>query len=109
IYALSCVLHECLTGSQPFPADSVSVVITSHLMQPIPRPSVMRPGIPAAFDHVIARGMAKKPADRYASAGDFAAAANDALTQRDQDQAANILQRSQDATMPGFNFPGAIG
>ncbi len=108
IYALSCVLHECLTGSQPFPADSVSVVITSHLMQPIPRPSVMRPGIPAAFDHVIARGMAKKPTERYASAGDFAAAANDALTQRDQDQAANILQRSQDATMPGY-FPGAIG
>ncbi len=109
IYALSCVLHECLTGSQPFPADSVSVVITSHLMQPIPRPSVMRPGVPAAFDQVIARGMAKKPADRFASAGDFAAAANDALTQRDQDQAANILQRSQEATMPGFGFPGAIG
>ena len=108
IYALSCVLHECLTGSQPFPADSVSVVITSHLMQPIPRPSVMRPGIPTAFDYVIARGMAKKPAERYASAGDLAAAANDALTQRDQDQAANILQRSQDATMPGY-FPGAIG
>ncbi|OBK79495.1 serine/threonine-protein kinase [Mycobacterium sp. 1274761.0] len=107
IYALACVLHECLTGSQPYPADSVSVVITSHLMQPIPRPSVMRPGIPAAFDHVIARGMAKKPADRYASAGDFAAAANDALTQRDQDQAADILQRSQEATMPGY--AGAIG
>lgn len=106
IYALACVLHECLTGSQPFPADSVSVVITSHLMQPIPRPSVMRPGIPAAFDRVIERGMAKKPTDRFASAGDFAAAANDALTQRDQDQAANIIQRSQDATMPG---PGAIG
>ncbi|MFY9921590.1 MAG: serine/threonine-protein kinase [Mycobacterium sp.] len=108
IYALACVLHECLTGSQPFPADSVSVVITSHLMQPIPRPSVTRPGIPAAFDQVIARGMAKKPAERYASAGDLAVAANDALTQRDQDQAASILQRSQEATMPGF-LPGAIG
>jgi serine/threonine-protein kinase len=107
IYALACVLHECLTGAQPYPADSVSVVITSHLMQPIPRPSVMRPGIPAAFDQVIARGMAKRPADRYASAGDLAAAANDALTQRDQDQAANILQRSQEATMPGI--AGAIG
>jgi serine/threonine kinase PknH len=102
IYALACVLHECLTGSQPFPADSVSVVITSHLMQPIPRPSMMRPGIPAAFDQVIARGMAKKPADRYASAGDLAVAANHALTQRDQDQAADILQRSQQATMPGY-------
>ncbi len=102
IYSLACVLHECLTGSQPFRADSVSVVITSHLMDPIPRPSLMRPGIPAAFDEVIARGMAKKPEDRYASAGDLAAAANHALTRRDQDQSATILQRSQDATMPGI-------
>ena len=102
IYALACVLHECLTGSQPYPADSVSMVITAHLMQPVPRPSEIRPGIPVAFDKVIARGMSKKPEDRYASAGDLAAAANEALTQRDQDQAANILQRSQDATMPGI-------
>ena len=105
IYALACVLHECLTGSQPFPADSVSAVITAHLMQPVPRQSVMRPGIPGAFDRVIERGMAKNPNDRFASAGDLAAAANDALTQRDQDQAANILQRSQEATMPAFVTP----
>jgi serine/threonine-protein kinase len=102
IYSLACVLHECLTGSQPFRADSVSVVITSHLMDPIPRPSQLRPGIPVAFDEVIARGMAKKPEDRYASAGELAAAANHALTRRDQDQAATILQHSQDATIPGI-------
>lgn len=100
VYALSCVLHECLTGSQPFPSDSVSVVITAHLMNPVPKPSEQRPGIPPAFDAVIARGMAKKPEDRYASAGDLAAAANDALTQRDQDQAATILQRSEAAAPP---------
>jgi serine/threonine-protein kinase len=54
VYALTCVLHECLTGSQPFPGDSVSTVITAHLMQPIPAPSRQRPGIPPAFDQVIA-------------------------------------------------------
>jgi serine/threonine kinase PknH len=105
IYALTCVLHECLTGSQPYPGDSVSVVITAHLMQPIPKPSEQRPGIPGAFDQVITRGMAKKPGDRYASAGDLATAANDALTARDQDKAATILQRSRDATLPGMPKP----
>jgi serine/threonine kinase PknH len=105
VYALACVLHECLTGSQPYPGDSVSVVITAHLMQPIPKPSEERPGIPAAFDQVIARGMAKKPEDRYASAGDLAMAANDALTDRDQDQAATILQRSTASTLPGPPTP----
>ena len=105
VYALTCVLHECLTGGQPYPGDSVSVVITSHLMQPIPKPSEERPGIPAAFDEVIARGMAKKPEERFVSAGDLAIAANDALSARDQDQAATILQRGQDATMPGTPIP----
>jgi serine/threonine-protein kinase len=107
IYALACVLHECLTGAQPYSGDSVGVVITAHLMQPIPRPSVQRPGIPAAFDQVIARGMAKKPDDRYASAGDLAMSATEALTARDQDQAETILQRGEAATMPGMSMGSA--
>jgi serine/threonine protein kinase len=100
IYALACVLYECLAGSQPYGGDSVSAVITAHLMQPIPRPSAERPGIPDAFDQVIARGMAKKPDERFATAGDLATAATYALTPRDQDQAATILQRGEAATRP---------
>jgi serine/threonine-protein kinase len=102
IYALACVLHECLTGSQPYGGDSVSVVITAHLMQPIPRPSVERPGIPAAFDQVIARGMAKKPEERFSSAGDMAMAAQQALTESDKGQAETIVQRSEAATAPAM-------
>ena len=79
IYALACVLHEALTGSPPYRADSASVLVTSHLLDPVPQPSVARAGIPKAFDAVIARGMAKKPEDRYASAGDLALAAHEAL------------------------------
>lgn len=79
IYALACVLHQCLTGAQPYPADSVSMLVTAHLMEPPPQPSRLRPDVPAAFDAVVARGMAKPPEDRYASAGDLAADALAAL------------------------------
>lgn len=79
IYSLACVLHECLTGATPFPAESVSVLIRSHLSEPPPRASAARAGVPEAIDGVIARAMAKAPADRYQTAGQFAAAARAAL------------------------------
>ncbi len=100
IYALACVLHEALTGSPPYRADSASTLVTAHLLDPIPKPSDVRAGVPKAFDAVIARGMAKKPEDRYASAGDLALAAHEALSDPDQDRAANIVRRSQEATLP---------
>ncbi|WP_422750159.1 serine/threonine-protein kinase [Mycobacterium sp. WMMD1722] len=79
IYALACVLHQCLTGAQPYPADSVSTLVTAHLMEPPPVPSRLRPGIPSAFDAVVARGMAKSAEDRYGSAGELARAGEAAL------------------------------
>jgi serine/threonine-protein kinase len=100
VYALACVLHECLTGSPPYRADSAGMLITAHLMEPIPRPSKLRPGIPAAFDDVIAGGMAKEAKDRYGSAGELALAANEALSARDQDRASDIVEHSQEATLP---------
>ncbi|WP_156690373.1 serine/threonine protein kinase PknE [Mycobacterium sp. Marseille-P9652] len=99
IYALACVLYECLTGSPPYTGDQISVM-GAHLNQAIPRPSAARPSIPAAFDRVIARGMAKDPADRYATCGDLSAAAYEALATPDQDRATDILQRSQVASLP---------
>src|ERR1700758_5073823 len=102
IYSLACVLYECLTGSPPYASDSAGVLVSAHLMEPIPQPSTKRSGIPRAFDAVIARGMAKKPPDRYASAGDLALAAHEALSDPDQDSAANILRRSEESTLPGL-------
>jgi serine/threonine-protein kinase len=99
IYALACVLYECLTGSPPYRGDQISVM-SAHLNQAIPRPSAVRPDIPAAFDRVIAGGMAKNPADRYATCGDLSAAAYAALATPDQDRATDILQRSQLAGLP---------
>ena len=39
IYALACVLYECLTGAAPYPSDNAGVLISAHMMNPIPRPS----------------------------------------------------------------------
>ncbi|WP_155770023.1 serine/threonine-protein kinase, partial [Mycobacterium asiaticum] len=100
IYALACVLYESLTGSAPYQSDSAGVLISAHMNNPIPRPSAARKGVPRALDAVIARGMAKKPADRYPSAGDLARAAQQALSEPDQDQVADIVRRSQEAVLP---------
>jgi serine/threonine protein kinase, bacterial len=96
IYSLACVLGECLIGAPPFRGDSVERLVASHLMEPVPRPSQLRPGqVPPALDEVVARGMAKNPNDRYRRAGDLANAALHALTATEQHRAESILQQTE--------------
>lgn len=74
VYALGCVLTAALTGEPPFPRASVPGTILAHLHDPPPRPSATA-GVPQAFDEVVARALAKRPSDRYGSAGELAKAA----------------------------------
>ena len=73
IYSLGCVLHAALLGDPPFPRSTVPATLLAHLNDPPPRPSER--GAPQGFDRVMARALAKDPADRYLSAGDLGRAA----------------------------------
>ena len=79
VYALACVLYECLTGEAPFSSTSLEQIMTAHLMLPPPRPSESNRALATAFDDVIARGMAKEPDDRYGSCGALGRAAQRAV------------------------------
>jgi serine/threonine protein kinase, bacterial len=80
IYALACVLYECLTGAAPFPGDSLEQQLAGHLTLNPPTPSDHNPAIPTTFDEVIDRGMAKQPDHRYATTVELANAAHHAIT-----------------------------
>ena len=74
------MLYECLTGSRPFPGTSMESQVAAHLTEPPPRPSATQPKVPAAFDAVITKGMAKEPEQRYQSVTDLSTAAQQAPT-----------------------------
>ncbi|ORB11499.1 protein kinase domain-containing protein, partial [Mycobacterium noviomagense] len=80
VYALACVLYECLTGVPPFPGDSMEQQIAGHLTLDPPKPSAVNSAVPAGFDEVIAKGMAKSLDERFQSARELARAARQALT-----------------------------
>ena len=78
-YALACVAYQLLTGVVPFARDQGMSVLFAHLSEPPPALAARWPGLPAAADAVLARGLAKVPEKRYASCTDFADALRGAL------------------------------
>jgi serine/threonine protein kinase len=78
VYALGCVLFQALTGEVPYPRGSSAATMFAHLEAPVPTVSAVAPDLPAGFDEVIARAMAKDASARFASAGELGRAAVDA-------------------------------
>ncbi|MTK48521.1 protein kinase [Nocardia seriolae] len=79
LYALGATLFEMLTGAVPFARATPAAVMHAHLYDPPPAPPDLRPGLPDAFDTVIARALAKDPDRRFGTARELAAAATAAL------------------------------
>jgi serine/threonine protein kinase len=83
IYSLGCVLYEMLTGHVAYPKDTDVAKLWAHVADPPPMPSTERPELVASFDETIARATAKDPAERYATAGDLAAAVRGAVAEQE--------------------------
>jgi serine/threonine protein kinase len=80
VYALACVLYQCLTGETPYPGTTLEHIAVGHMFVPPPRVSEERATVPTQLDEVIATGLAKLPGDRYPTAVQMASAARAAIT-----------------------------
>jgi serine/threonine-protein kinase len=72
IYALGCVLYEMLAGAPPFTGPSAQSILARHSVDPVPSLHTVRGTVPAGIEWAITKAMAKVPADRFTSAGEFA-------------------------------------
>ena len=74
VYALGCVLFECLTGRIPFDRPNEVAVLWAHVHEDPARVTDLRPELPGGLDEVVATAMAKRPEDRYLTCGELAEA-----------------------------------
>ena len=74
LYALGCVLYECLTGVVPYPREETSALMWAHMHDATPSVTALRPDLPPQIDAVVAKAIAKQPEDRYSTCRELAMA-----------------------------------
>jgi serine/threonine protein kinase len=102
IYSLGCVLFETLTGHVPFDRPTDVSKIYAHVNDPIPSACAEVAGIPERLDAIIAKAMAKRPQDRFGSAGELAVAMGQAL------QELETVERVAAAAQPPPAVPDTV-
>ncbi len=76
IYALGSLLYELLAGEPPYTGPTAQAIIAKRMSEPVPQVSTLRETVPQTVEAAINKALAKTPADRFATAGEFADALN---------------------------------
>jgi eukaryotic-like serine/threonine-protein kinase len=94
VYASGCVLYELLAGTPPFAGADVSEVLRRSLVEAARPLTEVRPDVPPALAAVVARAMARNPAERYRDGHQLAAAVRDAASGRSEPAVSSRRTRS---------------
>jgi hypothetical protein len=108
-YALACVLYECLVGTSPFHRSSDVAILNAHLHASPPKLTKAAPDLPPGLEPVLAKALSKSPLDRYASCGEFVAAARAAIAEPRIDRSRLWLSLAVLAGAAGLGAIAALG
>ena len=91
VYSLACMTYEMLAGDPPFVASTTRAVMAKHVTDPAPPITTTRPSVTPAIAKALAKALSKARADRYGSAGAFAAGLTDEHVADDRDTKAIVV------------------
>jgi serine/threonine-protein kinase len=74
LYSLGCVLYEMLTGEPPFTGATRAAILARHLSGAVPPLRTVCADLPIGLERAVLRALAKQPEERFATAGEMAAA-----------------------------------
>jgi serine/threonine protein kinase len=108
IYSLGVSIFEMLTGRIPYAADTPIAQILMHVQRPVPSARIANPHLPLEADIVLRRAMAKRPTERYRTAGALAEALESALmephTHREPTDGDRIATPLVNPELPDIDF-----
>src|SRR5436309_10866086 len=107
IYSLGCVVYEMLTGSVPFTGPTAQAVMARHSVDVAPPIRSVRPAVPDALERAVLTALAKVPADRLATAAQFASALTareDVTTDREGGEWIAVLPFANLSGAPDFEY-----
>ena len=107
VYALGCVLYEMLAGEPPFSAPTAQAVLVRILTADAPSITSVRRTVPPHVDSALAQALEKLPADRFASAAEFATALGDESFTYQAPSRTSVTTPTVDATAATVPEPGA--